>query len=355
MKFTFKHLTGSRAGQEQLFEGSVVGVGRNPTNQIAFDPTIDDRVSGNHAQLVVMADGAVTVNDLGSRNGTLVNGKKITGPTPVPNGAVVEFGTEGGPKVLVTYTASAGAPAVTPAPAAAPPAAKSGGGGKACAIGCVVLLMFGLCIGLGYGGYLVYSRGDGEETSTSTDVTVEPTDSATTDTPNDAPGGAIEAPPPTPTATEPAPRKKVAWARLGVGSMFEMKSVTEMKMGEQTFNSESTLKQTLVGLDDTHATVKTEVFVPNVASPEPTEQKMPIYPDETATGEKPETLEEKTTDVTVPAGTFSCTYRKTKSVINGQEMTMETWHDEAQPLPYKSIVVSPTSRTVTELTKIEKK
>src|SRR5687768_16348577 len=125
MRFTFKHLTGSRAGQEQTLDGSVIGVGRNPTNQLAFDPTGDDRVSGNHAQLVEMG-GQVTINDVVSRNGTFVNGQKISGPTPLPTGAVVQFGLEGGPKVLITYAAgpAAPAPAPTPAPAAAAPPPK---------------------------------------------------------------------------------------------------------------------------------------------------------------------------------------------------------------------------------------
>lgn len=339
MKFTFKHLTGSRAGQEQVVDGSVVGVGRNPTHQIVFDPTIDDRVSGNHAQFVVMADGAVTVNDLGSSNGTFVNGQRVTGPTLVPSGAVVEFGSEGGPRVLVTYVASA-----APAAAAAAPAAKPGGKGKGCLIGCLLLLVVGLCVG---GGYAV-SRlvggdepaGEGEEVSTT----------------DEAPPPVVEDAPPPPDAAPTAPaRKKIAWARLKVGSSFEMKSSTEMKMGDQTFSSESTMRQTLVALDDEHATIKTEVSVPNVPPIDPTEQKLAIYPEDGPAGEEPKKLEEKKATVTVPAGTFDCTYRKISMTVNGQEMVTETWSDDDQPLPYKMVSVGPQSTTVTELTRIDKK
>lgn len=350
MKFTFKHLSGSRAGQEQVLEGSVIGVGRNPTNQVAFDPTVDDRVSGNHAQLVVMAGGQVTVNDMGSRNGTFLNGQPVTGPTVVPSGAVIQFGSEGGPKVLVTYVASAPVPADAPAPAAAPAAApppKKGGGGKACLFGCLALLMLGLCA---LGGYLIYyyTSREGGEVSTTTDAGTE----AATGT--EAPP-ATEAPPPP--ATEPAPppaRKKIPWARVGVGSSFEMKSTTEMKMGDQTFNSESTMRQTLVALDDEHATIKTEVIVPNVP-PVESEQKLPIYPEAATTTEEQPKVEEKPAEVTVPAGTFSCTYRKMTTMVNGQDTVTEIWSSDDEPLPYKMVSVGPQSRTVTELTKVEKK
>lgn len=350
MKFTFKHLSGSRAGQEQVLEGSVVGVGRSPTNQLAFDPAADDRVSGNHAQVVVMADGQVTVNDLGSSNGTFVNGQPVTGPTPVPSGAVIQFGSDGGPKVLVTYTASvapaAGAGAAAPAP-------KKGGGGRACLFGCLALLLLGLC---GVTGYLIWSSaftpGGGEVSSA---AEVSSGDQAQRPLEDD--GTVARASPPTeapPPAAAPPARKKIPWARLGVGSSFEMKSSTEMKMGEQTYSSESVMRQTLVALDDQQATIKTEVIVPDVPVVE-REQRLAIYPEAVeATGEQPR-VEERPAEVTVPAGTFSCTHRKTTTTVNGQETVTETWSSDDLPLPYKMVSVGPQSRTVTELTKLDEK
>lgn len=49
-------------------------IGRRPDNQLVLE---DRTVSGSHAALVVDADG-IELHDLGSTNGTYVNGKRIT-------------------------------------------------------------------------------------------------------------------------------------------------------------------------------------------------------------------------------------------------------------------------------------
>jgi len=49
-------------------------------------------VSRRHARIVVTGAGA-TVEDLGSRNGTQVNGRAVTGPTPLADGDEVRLGT----------------------------------------------------------------------------------------------------------------------------------------------------------------------------------------------------------------------------------------------------------------------
>lgn len=49
-------------------------------------------VSRRHAKFTVGPGGAVTIEDLGSANGTFVNGERIRGPTPVPPGAEVALG-----------------------------------------------------------------------------------------------------------------------------------------------------------------------------------------------------------------------------------------------------------------------
>ena len=51
----------------------------------------DAYVSNVHAR-VFRRDGAVYVEDLGSRNGTLVNGDPIAGPVPLRRGDLVQFG-----------------------------------------------------------------------------------------------------------------------------------------------------------------------------------------------------------------------------------------------------------------------
>lgn len=73
-------------------EYSVVGaltLGRTPDNTICFQN--DSNVSRNHAKIVQMPDGFY-VSDLGSSNGTAVNGIKITGPQKLQNGDYIILG-----------------------------------------------------------------------------------------------------------------------------------------------------------------------------------------------------------------------------------------------------------------------
>lgn len=72
-----------------------------------------EQVSREHAEFSITAD-AVTVRDLGSRNGTLVNGKALTEPCPLKDRDLVQVGP-------LTFAVSIqGAPAPTKAAAPAP-------------------------------------------------------------------------------------------------------------------------------------------------------------------------------------------------------------------------------------------
>ncbi|HEX3149596.1 MAG TPA: FHA domain-containing protein [Gemmataceae bacterium] len=53
-------------------------VGRLPDNDVVID---DATVSRRHCAIVVHSDLTIEVHDVASKNGTLVNGKKISGPT----------------------------------------------------------------------------------------------------------------------------------------------------------------------------------------------------------------------------------------------------------------------------------
>eukprot|EP00976_Prorocentrum_cordatum_P097297 1190935-Prorocentrum_minimum.AAC.10 len=58
------------------------------------DIVIDvDTVSSSHAELVE-ADGALSLNDLGSTNGTFVNGKKLSKAMALKAGDKIKFGAE---------------------------------------------------------------------------------------------------------------------------------------------------------------------------------------------------------------------------------------------------------------------
>ncbi len=65
-------------------------IGRSPDCQLSLD---DPQVSRRHAILVVQHDGVV-IEDLASRNGVLVNGKRITGPTRVGDGDQLTVGSQ---------------------------------------------------------------------------------------------------------------------------------------------------------------------------------------------------------------------------------------------------------------------
>ena len=65
-------------------------IGRNPDCQLSLD---DPHVSRRHALLTVRA-GTVMIEDLGSRNGVIVNGSKIEGPHELFEGDRVTIGSQ---------------------------------------------------------------------------------------------------------------------------------------------------------------------------------------------------------------------------------------------------------------------
>lgn len=94
MKAQFRFLSGARAGQVEAFRKGYIGLGRHPLSDVRFDAERDLDVSSRHAAIVRKTEGFV-VQDLGSRNGTFVNGKRITGDTPLQDGDVIGFGANG--------------------------------------------------------------------------------------------------------------------------------------------------------------------------------------------------------------------------------------------------------------------
>jgi S1-C subfamily serine protease len=97
------HLSGSKVNQvEQLsLDGpQEFSFGRDPNAAITFDPDKDELVSRRHAVIRIEKTDplSLTVSDVGSSNGTLVNGARITAATEIFPGDVIEFGA-GGPKV----------------------------------------------------------------------------------------------------------------------------------------------------------------------------------------------------------------------------------------------------------------
>jgi two-component system, NtrC family, response regulator AtoC len=78
----------SRTRVIPLSDGVEVGFGRSRACIVHID---SDRVSRNHARLVRRGSDIV-IEDLGSRNGTRVNGARIEGPTPLGSGDEITVG-----------------------------------------------------------------------------------------------------------------------------------------------------------------------------------------------------------------------------------------------------------------------
>jgi len=81
-------LTGDNGEVYALLE-DLYTIGRDPaTNTIAL---ADSSISTHHAR-VTRADDSFTVEDLGSRNGTFVNGEKVSAPRALADNDVIRFG-----------------------------------------------------------------------------------------------------------------------------------------------------------------------------------------------------------------------------------------------------------------------
>jgi DNA-binding winged helix-turn-helix (wHTH) protein len=76
------------AGHEfRLVEGENI-IGRDPDVAVPINALI---ISRRHARVVVNRDG-ISIEDLGSKNGTLVSGKRLSGPTALRAGDTIQIG-----------------------------------------------------------------------------------------------------------------------------------------------------------------------------------------------------------------------------------------------------------------------
>jgi S1-C subfamily serine protease len=117
MKAQFTFLSGSRAGQTDVLSQSPITVGRHPQCELRFDAEKDLDVSTRHASVNRVGDLWV-IRDLGSTNGTFVNGKQLTQDHVLVTGDVIRFGPNG-PQVEFTAIGDARASGIAP-PAAVP-------------------------------------------------------------------------------------------------------------------------------------------------------------------------------------------------------------------------------------------
>src|SRR5947209_5181285 len=80
--------SGPLAGSRFVVQGEAV-VGRSPSCEIAL---ADSRASRRHARLELQS-GKLNITDLGSRNGTFVNGERIEGARSLETGDRVTIGS----------------------------------------------------------------------------------------------------------------------------------------------------------------------------------------------------------------------------------------------------------------------
>ena len=100
------HLSGSKAGQTEeipLRETNEVSIGRDPACHVSFSET-DSMVGRQHLKLTrhAAAPDRFFVTDLNSRNGTFLNGHRITGTVALKSGDRLQFGS-GGPELQFQY------------------------------------------------------------------------------------------------------------------------------------------------------------------------------------------------------------------------------------------------------------
>ena len=82
--------SGPTPGAVYPLEGDQIMVGRDSSNGVAIN---DAEVSRRHARLIFQG-GKYVIEDLGSTNGTFVNGQRLAGPHVLKAGDVVAFGEQ---------------------------------------------------------------------------------------------------------------------------------------------------------------------------------------------------------------------------------------------------------------------
>jgi pSer/pThr/pTyr-binding forkhead associated (FHA) protein len=107
--------SGPTPGAAFTLEGDQITIGRDSTNGITIN---DAEISRRHARLTFQG-GKYILEDLGSTNGTFVNGQRLAGPRVLKTGEVVSFGEQ----IVLVFEATtfdAGATVVSPRAAAVP-------------------------------------------------------------------------------------------------------------------------------------------------------------------------------------------------------------------------------------------
>lgn len=133
-QFQFVMRSGPTPGVTFPLEGDQLTIGRDSTNGVAIN---DAEISRRHARLMFQG-GKYVLEDLGSTNGTFVNGQRLAGPVVLKPGDVVSLGeqivlmydaiaADAGATIAISRKAvqSAPPPAYSSAPSYSPPPAAA--------------------------------------------------------------------------------------------------------------------------------------------------------------------------------------------------------------------------------------
>jgi hypothetical protein len=161
---------GPTAGRQiSLDEDFVVGRGESGMGNLGGDSEISRR----HARFRALDTGQTLVEDLGSTNGTIVNGQRIAGPYVLSPGDQIRLG-----RTTLQLEGGAQPAAAAPAPAAAPVAPALGPlpnldrGGQASGAGGIRGVMFALAglllLAVGVGVGLIVNKDSGKSSSAPT-------------------------------------------------------------------------------------------------------------------------------------------------------------------------------------------
>lgn len=113
MRAVLIHLIGPDKGTRERFDADRITVGRAPNNLLRFSDG-QRRVSSHHAE-IIRRDQMYLLRDLGSTNGTMLNGRRVI-TTELNHEDMIEFGA-GGPllRFQIEHEDTTSAPAVTEA------------------------------------------------------------------------------------------------------------------------------------------------------------------------------------------------------------------------------------------------
>ncbi|MBM4379908.1 MAG: FHA domain-containing protein, partial [Deltaproteobacteria bacterium] len=88
MGFQLTIAAGQEAGKEFVFDQASVTIGRNSDCDVVL---YDSGISRKHARIFI-SGGVLSVEDLGSSNGTLVNGERVQGSLDLQDGDILTLG-----------------------------------------------------------------------------------------------------------------------------------------------------------------------------------------------------------------------------------------------------------------------